>query len=192
MLSFEEFPVKVVKMDEKHRMWYEYRSTNICLDGVLSTNVCVRAYSLQDVFVPAGQSSLWAFHQTERENERKKGGKKERKKEGQRKRERQKYREREDTLGQTDHQWPSFPQLCQWLNWSLLPGWLCVWMRCVRSQNTHRWSYFSKWMSYNHINMLDGCGVFLWLGWVDYSIKAQNDHQNGWNAGVYPPLKSLL
>lgn len=94
--------------------------------------------------------------------DRKREGIKERK-EGQRKRERQKYREREDTLGQTDHQWPSFPQLCQWVNWSLLPGWLCVWMRCVLSYNTHQCSYFSKWMSYNHINTQDGCGIFLYL-----------------------------
>lgn len=35
------------------------------------------------------------------------------KRKGGRERERQKYRERAGTLGQTDHQWPSFPQLCQ-------------------------------------------------------------------------------
>lgn len=138
---------------------YEHRNTNICLDGVVRTDVCVRAYSLQDVFTPAGWPSLWAFHMTERErrNERKT----EKKRKGGRERERQKYRERAGTLGQTDHQWPSFPQLCQWLNWSLLPGWLCVWMRCVHvSQNTHRWSYFFKWMSYNHISTLDGLWLF--------------------------------
>lgn len=118
--------------------------------------------------------SLWAFHMTERErqNERKS----EKKRKGGRERERQKYREREDTLGQTDHRWPSFPQLCQWLNWSLLPGWLCVWMRCVRSQNTHWWSYFFKWMSYNHINTLDGLWFFfpspsLWLLRIPDSMK---------------------
>lgn len=93
--------------------------------------------------------------------DRKREGMKKRKRERKKERVRQKYREREDTLGQTDHQWPSFPQLCQWVNWSLLPGWLCVWMRCVWSQNTHRCSYFSKWMGYNHINTQDGCGVFL-------------------------------
>lgn len=97
-------------------------------------------------------------HDRTRETEWKKDREKERK--GGRERERQKYRERAGTLGQTDHQWPSFPRLCQWLNWSLLPGWLCVWMRCVRSQNTHRWSYFFKWMSYNHINTLDGLWLF--------------------------------
>lgn len=120
--------------------------------------------------------SLWAFHMTkrERQNERKRG----KKRKGGRERERQKYREREDTLGQTDHQWPSFPRLCQWLNWSLLPGWLCVWMRCVGSQNTHWWSYFFKWMSYNHINTLDGLWIFfppspsLWLLRIPNSMKS--------------------
>lgn len=124
----------------KNITWHECRKTRICLDGVVRADVCGRACSSQDVFAPAG----WSFPvsiphdkkgETEWEKERKK-------RKGGRERERQKYREREDTLGQADHQWPSFPQLCQWLNWSLLPGWLCVWMRCVGSQNTHWWSYF--------------------------------------------------
>lgn len=158
----------------KNIPWHECGKTRICLDGVVRADVCGRACSLQDVFTPAG----WSFPvsiphdkkgETEWEKERKK-------RKGGRERERQKYREREDTLGQTDHQWPSFPQLCQWLNWSLLPGWLCVWMRCAGSQNTHRWSYFFKWMSYNHINTLDGLWIFfspsLWLLRIPNSMKS--------------------
>lgn len=175
--SDEEFWAKLVKR-MRNITWYEYRNTNICLDGVAHTDVCVRAYSLQDVFTPAGWPSLWAFHVTDRMNDRKKRGGMER--------ETQKYREREDTLGQTDHQWPSFPQLCQWLNWSLLPDWLHVWMRCVRSQNTYRWSYFFKWISYNHVNAGRSVVIFssLWILHIADSLKAQNDHQHDGNSVV--------
>lgn len=112
----------------KHKYLPRWSCTHGCLcESILFTG-CFHSWP-----------SLWAFHMTERERDGMKEGKKWK---GGRERERQKYRGREDTLGQTDHQWPSFPQLYQWLNWSLLPGWLCVWMRCVQSQNTHRWSFF--------------------------------------------------
>lgn len=179
----------------KNIPWYKRWKTRICLDGVVGADVCGRACSLQDVFAPAG----WSFPvsiphdkkgETEWEKERKK-------RKGGRERERQKYREREYTLGQTDHQWPSFPQLCQWLNWSLLPGWLCVWMGCVGSQNTHWWSYFFKWMSYNHINTLDGLWIFfpppsLWLLRIPNSVNSTKWPSNWLKLCGLGVLKSLL
>lgn len=92
MLSYDkEFPAKLVKK-MKNITWYEYGNG---LDGAERTDVCVRAYSFQDVFTPAGWPSPGAFHVTERE--RRNETKTEKRKRG-RERERQKYREREDTL----------------------------------------------------------------------------------------------
>lgn len=140
--------IKVGWKDEKHPVWCEYPSKYLPWWTFMHGCLC------ESIFFTGFCSGRLAFP-VSIPPDRKREGMKERK------RERQKCREREDTLGQTDHHWPSFPQLCQWVNWSLLPGWLCVWMRCVQSQNTHRCSYFSKWMGYNHINSQDGCGVFL-------------------------------
>lgn len=148
--SDEEFSAKLVEKMKNIPSHVDIQ-TNICLDGLLGTDVCLRAYSLQDVFVLAGWSSLWAFHQTEREREWKK----------ERKRERDRNTENERThwdklitsgLVSLSYASESTEVFC-------LAD--CVWMRCVQSQNTHRCSYFPKWMGCNHINAQDGCGVFL-------------------------------